>query len=68
MVCAMLRRAPIREYLELEDHPAIKVEYTFSLEIHKNKRIPKGRIKDGVLDGYKAHKRSARTKLSIGAK
>lgn len=41
MVCATLRRAPSRAYLELLDHPAIKVVYTLRLEIARNIIIEK---------------------------
>ena len=68
IVCAILRSAPIKEYLELEDHPAIRVVYTFSLEMHRNKSTPNDKIMDGVDVGKSAHKKSARQRLSIGAK
>lgn len=40
MVCAILRRAPNKEYLEFEHHPDINVVYTFILEMHRKYRIP----------------------------
>lgn len=35
IVCATPRMAPSNAYLELDDHPATKVEYTFILDTHK---------------------------------
>lgn len=40
MVCAILRKAPRRAYLLLEDQPAPIVVYTERLEIARNKAIP----------------------------
>ena len=40
MVWATPRRAPNRAYLELEHHPARKVEYTFILDTHKKYKAP----------------------------
>lgn len=51
MVWATLRRAPSSAYFELEDQPAPSVVYTFSLEIHKNKRAPIEIKKEGVVVG-----------------
>lgn len=47
MVWAILRRDPRSAYLELENQPAAKVEYTFSLETHRNKIILIGIKKEG---------------------
>ena len=38
MVWAIARKAPRRAYFELEDQPAIRVVYTFRLEIHRNNK------------------------------
>lgn len=48
MVCATLRSAPNRAYLEFENHPALSVVYTFNLEIHRNINTPKGRKAPGL--------------------
>jgi len=40
IVCATPRMAPRRAYFELDDHPAINVEYTFILETHKKYKAP----------------------------
>lgn len=39
-VCAILRKAPKREYLLFEAHPENKVVYTFILDRERNIRIP----------------------------
>jgi len=41
MVCAMLRNEPNKEYLELEDQPEPKTQYTLILETHKKNKILK---------------------------
>jgi hypothetical protein len=51
IVWAILRSAPNKEYLELEDHPASKIVYTFNLDRHKKKIILKGIKNDGKLCG-----------------
>lgn len=40
IVCATLGKAHRRAYLELEDHPAMNVQYTFILETHRKYRAP----------------------------
>lgn len=40
IVCAILRRAPNRAYLEFDDQPATNVEYTFILDTHRKYKIP----------------------------
>lgn len=47
MVCAILRIAPRRAYLEFELHPIINIKYTFMLEIHTKYNTPKGIISAG---------------------
>lgn len=37
IVCAILRKAPSKENLALDDHPAAIIAYTVSLDTHKNK-------------------------------
>lgn len=54
-------------YFELEDHPAAKVLYTFNLEMHKKRRTLNGIISLGVAEGYRAHRRRAKTRLKSGA-
>lgn len=49
MVCAILRSVPKREYLELEDQPAISVVYTFMLEMHRNRIIAYLKCTRGVV-------------------
>jgi hypothetical protein len=39
IVWATLRRAPSREYFELDDHPAPRRVYTFNLDNARNIRI-----------------------------
>lgn len=63
----MPRRAPRREYFELEAHPAERVEYTLKLEIHKKNRIENVITIEGDEVGYKDHKVRARISLKIGA-
>jgi hypothetical protein len=47
IVCAILRSAPNKAYLEFEHHPAIKVEYTFILDTHRKYNTLNDRIIDG---------------------
>jgi len=51
MVWAMPRIAPSRAYFEFENQPAASVVYTFILEMHRNRIIPKGRYELGVVEG-----------------
>lgn len=51
IVCAILRRDPRREYLEFEDHPAINVEYTFSLDTHRKYKVPNIKMITGIWCG-----------------
>lgn len=67
IVCATPRRAPKRAYLELENHPAAKVEYTFILERHRKNRAPMGIKKPGWVEGYRVHIIKASRRLRIGA-
>ena len=67
MVCAIVRSAPKRAYLELDAHPEIKVEYTLNLETHRTSKIPKGMKNEGFEQGYKDHKTRARNSPSVGA-
>lgn len=67
IVCATLRRAPSNAYLELEDHPAINVAYTFSLEIVRNIRIEKVIKMAGEDIGYRAQDIRAKVSLRVGA-
>lgn len=48
IVWAIPRSAPRRAYLELEHHPARKVEYTFILDTHKKYRIPNLKYRAGL--------------------
>ncbi len=51
IVWATLRMAPRRAYLEFENHPAARVVYTFILEIHKTKIMPRGINEWGIGAG-----------------
>lgn len=51
IVCAILRSDPRREYLEFDDHPAINVEYTFSLDTHRKYKMPNIMITTGIWCG-----------------
>lgn len=62
-----MRRAPNKAYLEFEDQPAIRVEYTLNLDTHKNNKILKGRKKVGLEQGYIDHRIRAKNRPSIGA-
>ena len=67
MVWAILRRAPNKAYLELEDQPAPRVVYTFSLEMQRNRRAPIVMKKVGWVVGYSIHIINARNSLNEGA-
>lgn len=67
MVCATLRKAPNKAYFEFENHPALSVVYTFSLEIHKNISTPKGRKDPGFECGNRHHINRAKNSLNTGA-
>lgn len=67
MVCATPRRAPKREYLEFEHHPARKVQYTFILDTHKKYRIPNVKYSEEFEWGYTAHSIRHKISLKIGA-
>lgn len=47
IVCATLRSAPRRAYLELAHQPEINVIYTFNLDTHKKYSAPKEIKNDG---------------------
>lgn len=66
IVWAILRMAPKREYLELEDHPAIKVGYTATLEIHKNSSIALFRWMNGWGLGIRDHRVIAINIIRVG--
>lgn len=68
MVWAILRRAPNKAYLEFDLQPAIKVVYTFSLEMHKKNITPKEKKCVGYEEGYKYHINKARNKDITGVK
>lgn len=67
IVCATLRSAPRRAYFLFDVHPAASTVYTFSLEIHRNIRIPYGRKYDADDIGNSDHRIMARRSLIIGA-
>ena len=66
MVWATLRKAPNSAYLELEAHPLPMVEYTLSLEMHRNMMMPNVRKKAGEEEGAITHRASAKERFSIG--
>ena len=68
MVWAILRRAPSRAYLELENQPAPRVAYTFKLERQRKNRTPNDKNMDGKYIGYSSQRLSARVRLKTGAK
>ena len=67
MVWAILRRDPRRANFEFEDHPAINVVYTLSLETHRNRIIPNFISKGGEFDGITFQNINARKRFIAGA-
>jgi len=67
MVCATPRSAPRSEYLELDAHPAEKVEYTLSLDTHKKKKTENINGVVGLDVGKMDQRVRARISLNVGA-
>lgn len=63
----MLRVVPRRAYFLFEDHPAISVGYTFSLEVVRNARVPNGRRYAGNGWGYNIHRIKLSERAPAGA-
>lgn len=67
MVWATPRRAPSKEYLELDAQPAEKVEYTLRLDTHKKKKTENMKGVVGFEVGKIDHRVRAKIRLRVGA-
>lgn len=67
IVWAIARTVPSRAYLELLAHPAVKVAYTFSLEIAANKGAENVVDSTGLGLGIRFPRFKARTRARAGA-
>lgn len=67
IVWAIARTVPRRAYFEFLDHPAVKVAYTFSLEMAANKGAENSDLRIIYGLGIKFPRLSARNSASIGA-
>lgn len=67
IVCAEARTAPKKAYLEFEDQPANKIEYTFNAETQKKIINPKFKYFKEKFLGYKTHTNKDIENPNIGA-
>lgn len=64
----MARKAPNKEYLELDSQPAPRVGYTDILEIAKKARVLKVRVEAEKKVGVSLQSMSAKQRARVGAK
>lgn len=67
IVCATARKAPNREYFELDAHPDHKMEYTERLEVARINKIPRFKLINGWGKGNGIHRLRASVSERVGA-